>query len=234
MNNEQNEREIEIDLLSLVRALLARWKFILLTAVLFAAAAFIYSKVLVTPRYTASVSMYINNNKTQLSDNLDYNDINASTMLIPTYMELFKSDAVLQPVADKLGNDYEAEDLASMLSLSTSSDTQLVYLNVTSVDSEQAYIIANAIADNAPQMITNIMSGGSIKIIDYAKQPEHSSYPNVPKNTLVGLMLGLILSMGAVVLMELLDTRIKGASDISAMYEDIPILGTVPAIKVQA
>ena len=228
----KNEEYMEIDLFKLLNALLKKWKFIAFTSVFMAIIFFLVNNFLVTPLYKASVKLYVNNNKTALSDNLNYSDINASTMIIPTYTQLFSSQTVLQTVADKLGNKYTTDDLAAMMDITSADETQIISLNITYSDPEIALIVANAIADNAPEKITDIMGGGSIKVVDYAKLPESPCSPNVSKNTLLGFVIGLILSIGLVIITELTDTRIKDADDLKNQYEDIPILGTIPEIRI--
>ena len=53
------------------------------------------------------------------------------------------------------------------------------------------------------------------------------SSPSTSKNTVIGLLVGLVLAVIVNLLRELLDTRIKNEEDLSRRY-DIPILGVIP------
>ena len=56
--------------------------------------------------------------------------------------------------------------------------------------------------------------------------------PNVFKNTVLGLILGFVISIGIAVLIEITDESIREENDIRKLYPDVPIIGTVPEIKV--
>ncbi|MBQ7265049.1 MAG: hypothetical protein IJS61_03035 [Firmicutes bacterium] len=245
MQDNSNQEAMEIDLMEFARLLLSRWKLIALVSVVFAFSAFIFSSFMIKKMYTAKVSFYINNNKTSLSDNLNYSDISASTMLIPTYSKFFKSKKVMGTVADELNKlserekedavntEFTAEGIASMVSISTEDDAQFIYLNVTSTDPNEAWVVANAIMEYAPDIITDLTDGGSIKPIDEAVKPKAPSYPNTKKNTLLGFVLGFLLSCGVIVLSGILDSRIRDVSTLNSMFEQTPVLGMVPSINTE-
>ena len=83
----------------------------------------------------------------------------------------------------------------------------------------------------APDKMTNIVDGGSVKIIDRPLEPEFPSSPNILKNTFLGLVLGFILSASIVVLMELLDSRVRDEDQLRNMF-DLPVLAVIPEIEV--
>ena len=119
-----------------------------------------------------------------------------------------------------------------MISFSSAEDAQILTLTVINPNPEHAYIIANAIADTAPIKATEIMDGSSVKVIDYAEQPLRPFSPTVFKNTVLGLILGFVISIGIAVLIEITDESIREENDIRKLYPDVPIIGTVPEIKV--
>jgi capsular polysaccharide biosynthesis protein len=105
-------------------------------------------------------------------------------------------------------------------------------LEVTNSNPENAYLIANAIADIAPTKIVELMDGSSVKVVDYAELPTVPTSPNVLKNTVIAAVLGFVLSVGIVLLRYLLETNIKGEDDIKRMFPEIPVIGVVPEITI--
>ncbi len=231
MNTETTE-VMDFDFRRILEALLERWKMIVVTTIVLGLCAAVYSMFLVTPLYKASATMYVNNNKNTVSENLSNNDITASLQLVPTVMRIFDSRTTLDEVAKKIDIGYTGNDISRMISFSSAEDAQILTLTVVNQNPEHAYIIANAIADIAPIKATEIMDGSSVKVIDYAEQPEQPFSPNVLKNTFMGLVLGFLISVCVAVLIELTDNSIREESDIKNLYPDIPIIGTVPEIKV--
>jgi capsular polysaccharide biosynthesis protein len=153
-------------------------------------------------------------------------------MLVPTYIELIKSKSVLKTVEEKINTGYTSDQLASMISASEQGDeTQLMVLQVTNSNPENAYLIANAIADIAPTKIVELMDGSSVKVVDYAEMPTEPTSPNVLKNTVIAAVLGLVLSIGIIFLRYILETSIKSEDDIKRMFPNIPVIGVVPEIE---
>lgn len=219
----------EIDISKIFEALLKRIKMIILFTAAFGISAFLISNFVITPKYIASVSMCITNNKSMASDSLDINDVNAGIALVPTYIELMQSYNILSEVAAKTQDlGYTVEDIASMISVSTVDETQIAVVSVVNTNPEHANIIANAIADIVPDRIVSFMEGTSIKVVDNSVLPEEPASPNVKKYTVFGLALGLFLGAALAVLMELLDRTVKSEGDLNSIYENIPVLGIIP------
>ena len=230
--NTENTETMEFDFRRILEAIIDRWKMIVVATVALGLCAALYSLFLITPLYKASATMYVNNNKNTVSENLSNNDITASLQLVPTVMRIFDSRTTLGEVAKKIDLGYTADQISNMISFSSAEDAQILTLTVINPNPEHAYIIANAIADTAPIKATEIMDGSSVKVIDYAEQPLRPFSPNVFNNTVLGLILGFVISIGIAVLIEITDESIREENDIRKLYPDVPIIGTVPEIKV--
>ncbi|MGN1318088.1 MAG: YveK family protein [Lachnospirales bacterium] len=220
---------IDIDIKNLVAAVLSKAKMIVLFAVVFGLSSFLLSEFVIVPKYQTNISMCINNNATVVSGSLDFNDVNASITLVPTYIELLQSNSMLSAVAEKVQElGYTANDIADMISVSTTEETQIISVTVTSTNPEHANIIANAIAETVPDKIVDFMDGTSVRIIDGSTLPDKPASPNVKKNTLLGFILGGIIGIALAVAIELMDNSVKNENDLNNLYPDLPILGVIP------
>ena len=72
-----------------------------------------------------------------------------------------------------------------------------------------------------------IVEGSSVKIVDYAIVPSHKSSPSISRYTLLGLLLGAVVSCGVIVLMELFDEQIRDEDYVRQTF-DLPLLAAVP------
>ena len=227
-----NEQEIEIDFKQLFDALLSRAWMIAAVTLMLCAFAFFYSKFAITPLYEAKSTIYVNSSQNVISNNIETNEISASSMMASVFVEMLKSNAIIDEVKEVSGVSYELDTLRSMISATAVDDTPLMRITVVSPNPKEAVLISNALLDVAPGKMTNIVDGGSVKIIDRPLEPAYPSSPNILNNTLLGLVLGFILSAGIVILMELLDSRIRDEEQIRNMFEDLPVLATIPEIIV--
>lgn len=234
--NENMDETFEIDLKELFELIIARIRLVILVVIMFTVSAYLISVFVITPKYQASARLYVNNNKTSVSQNVTLTDLNTGRELVPLYSEFIESDTVLEQVAAAVSNEtnmpFDADELRKILSSGAVNDTALIEITVTTPSPEVSQIIANAVVDIAPDRITEFMDGSSVKVVDYAKLPEEPVSPNVMKNTLIGFVLGVIISIGMIFVMELMDTRVKNEEDLKKLLE-YPVIGIIPEISVE-
>lgn len=234
--NENMDETFEIDLKELFELIIARIRLVILVVIMFTVSAYLISEFVITPKYQASARLYVNNNKTSVSQNVTLTDLNTGRELVPLYSEFIESDTVLEQVAAAVSNEtnmpFDADELRKILSSGAVNDTALIEITVTTPSPEVSQIIANAVVDIAPDRITEFMDGSSVKVVDYAKLPEEPVSPNVMKNTLIGFVLGIIISIGMIFVMELMDTRVKNEEDLKKLLE-YPVIGIIPEISVE-
>lgn len=224
-------KAVEIDLRVLLSALVRKIWLIILCMVLLGAATFAGTKVLITPKYQASVSVYVNSIRTNADGStatLTYTDLNTAQRLVSTYVNILTSDRVLTSVASELDTVLTPEEIRPMITAEPLNNTEVFQVRVSNTDPALAAEIANAIAHVAPEEIAQIVTGSATKIIDYAKVPTEPYAPNTARNTLLGVLGGILLAVVIVVLQVLLDVRIHDETDL-AKLSDAPILGRIPS-----
>jgi len=219
---------MELDLKQLLLLLRRNIWLILLVTCIGLIAAFTISKFLITPLYSTSTTMYVNTyTQNQDISSTDMNDINVAKSLSETYMVLVKSDAVLDKVVLELGDGYTTKNLIDMVTCSSVNNTEIFSIKVTDPDPQKAALIANTIADTTKDEIIRVFETGSVKVVDLAKVPKSPSSPNIVLNTLVGTILGFIISILYVVIRNSFDLSVKGEEDLKSHY-NVPILGIIP------
>lgn len=222
----------EIDLRRLGSALLKRAWVIVLCAVIVAAAVFVYSKNFITPQYRTNISIYVNNSNKGQNGGISSSDLATSQRLVATYIDVLKSDLVLDQVAQQLKLNIPASALRGMLKAESPEGTEVLTVYVSNADKLLAAQIANAIADVAPGAIAEIVVGSSAKIIDRAKVPNAPYSPNNTNNALIGALIGVIIAVAGICLRELLDVRIKDEEDLARICA-APVLGNIPDFNTQ-
>ena len=205
--------EIEIDLLELIRVILSKlWLVILVTAlgVGIAAAATIF---FMKPIYKSTSTMYVLTKSTSITS---LADIQMGTQLTQDYMVVISSRPVLEKVIDNLGLDMNYEGLKSFLEIT-----------VTNNDAFLAKKIVDEVADVSAAKMAEVMETQAPNIMDYGTVPEAPSGPSLIKNSLIGAIVGFVLICGLLVLFYLLNDTIKTADDIEK-YLGLNTLGLIP------
>lgn len=220
--------EVEIDLIRLLFACLRKWWIFVIFCILGAGVAFAYSAYYLTPLYDSSISLYVNNRMDRGdSEYVSTSDMSASRSLVSTYITISRSDRVLTRVSEALDNQFSTAYLKSVVSAKQQGQTELFTVTVTTTDPQRSSLIANAIADVFPSVLSDIVEGSSAKVIDYGKVPTKKSFPDNTKNTLIGLLIGFVIA-GIIVLINFVtDVRVMDEEDLSAIC-DYPLLGQIP------
>ncbi|WKY46457.1 Wzz/FepE/Etk N-terminal domain-containing protein [Eubacteriaceae bacterium ES3] len=229
-NTEQND-ELEIDLLKLIKALWHKAWLLVLVSFIFGGGALAYTYLYVDPLYESSAQMYVNNNGLSFDTSalsISSTDITASKSLVDTYMVILKSRQMLNEVIADAQLDLTYDELVEMITAASVDSTEVFEILVTDTDPYRAELIANTIAEDLPERISSIVEGSSARIVDYAVVPAAKSSPNLFKYTLMGALVGFVLSAGLIIIIELSDTTIREEDYLVTNYTDIPLLAIIP------
>lgn len=221
----QDDLNAEIDLRQIFSILWHKAWLIVLVTIFFGAVTFAITYFFITPMYTASVTLYVNNSSK--AETLTSSDLSVSRSLVDTCVTIIQSPTVMEKVAEESDLDINSADILSMLTAGAVSNTEIFKISISNESPETAAEIANAIADVAPEEIEEIVEASSIKVINYATVPTQRSSPSYSRNTAIGAGIGFALIVIIVVLVELLDVRIKTEEDLEKMF-DLPVLGAIP------
>jgi capsular polysaccharide biosynthesis protein len=216
--------EDTIDLLELALGLLEHWKLIAVTAVTGAVLMALYTFFLVTPMYKATATIYVVSRNDSV---LNFSDLQVGSELTSDYIKVFEMWEVHEKVISNLDLDYTYTNMASMLSVTNTSDTRMLDITVTNPDPEGAAAIANEYADVGAKYISEKMKTDEPTLMSSARVPENPFSPNKAKNILLGFVVGFVLACGVVVVRILLDDTYKTAEDIRK-YAGLVVLASVP------
>lgn len=231
--NKPEPAQEEEDTISITRLLQAVWKRILwvIAAVVIAvAASAIITQFFITPQYQASCWLFVNtfsSDSSYTQNQISATQLQAATQLANTYIQMLRSETVLNDVSGELGGAYSPQQLSQMISASAITDTQILVITVTHPDPEQAAQIANAVAQVAPASIQSFVEGSSVTVPQYASVPTAPSSPSMSRNLMIGFLVGLVVGVGAALVAYFLDTRVTQQDNLSEIY-GYPLLGIIP------
>lgn len=227
----KNQDEVEIDVGRLFGAVWHNFVFVIFGILAGGVIALVLTVFLIHPTYRASFSSYVNNHSaSDVASTLTNGDTTAAQSLAYTYAKIISSQSVLKEAAQKTGLDYPYEDgLGRFVQTSVEDNTQLVSVDVTMGNAEEAYKLAKAIEEVAPSYVSNVVEGSSMKIVAQAQMPTHRYSPHIKKNVAIGAVLGFLLMVLFYVVRELMDKRVKNAEDLEELF-DVPVIGTIPDI----
>ncbi|GLB79390.1 capsular polysaccharide biosynthesis protein CpsC [Streptococcus alactolyticus] len=224
--NSNDNASIEIDVLYLLRKLWSRKFFIIFIALVVGTIALLGSVFLIKPKYTSTTRIYV---VSRTEDDITNQDLQAGSYLVKDYQEVITSNEVLSSVIDKEKLSLTPNELSSMISVTIPTDTRVISISVEDDNAQEATTIANTVREVAAEKIKAVTKVNDVTTLEAAEVPKEPSSPNIKRNTLIGVIAGGVLAVISIIILEVLDDRVRRPEDIEDVL-GLPLLGIVPDI----
>jgi len=226
----KEQEKFEIDVFQLVKVLWKRKFLIVLTAIIAGLVAFAYSSFVIKPQYTSTTRIYVVNRNQADKPGLTNQDLQAGAYLVKDYREIILSQDVLEKVVADQKLTMDAKTLGRKVSVTVPADTRIVSISVRDGNPEEASRIANALREEAAQKIISVTRVSDVTTLEEARPATSPSSPNIRRNTMIATIAGVGFVTIIVLLVELLDDRVKRPEDIEEVMH-ISLLGVIPNLE---
>lgn len=229
-SNANSKDYYVIDLVHVVKYVWHRIWIVAVTGVLAAAIAFSFAAFVITPTYSSSIMLYVNNSSFTVGDlgfSISSSEISAAQSLVKTYTVLLKNRTTLEKIIDETKVNYTWEELYEKIEAAPVNETEIMEVTVTTNDPYESEKIANGIAKILPKRVSEIVEGSSMEVVDSAIANNKKVAPSITKYTAIGFVLGVLLSVALLVVLALLDNTIHDEEYILNNY-GYPILAKIP------
>lgn len=223
--NQQRTDVIEINLKEIGDALAQRIVLLVMTGLLFAAAAFAGTKLFIAPEYQSTTKIVVLTK--QEDGNLTNSDLQASSLLTKDYAELVRSRTVIENVIAQLQLSENYESVLEKMEVSSLTDTRMLSITVTDEDPYEAARIADTVREEASAHIQQVMDTKAVNVVDTANIPTNPCSPNIKKNTILAGITGVLLAILLISIQVLTDDTIKTAADVEK-YLGLSVLESIP------
>ncbi len=222
---EQSNDESEINIIELFYVIKSKLLIIILTALVFGIGAGVFTHYMITPMYSSSSSVYVLSKEAVIS----YSDFMVGTSLTSDYMEMIKSDTVMERVLNNLGleDELSVSQLREGISISNPTDTRMLNITAVNKDPRLAKAIADEVAEVSVQRISEIMDVEEPNIYEHGKISEYPISPNLKKNVFIAGMLGAVIAAAIFIVLHLMDDRIHSPEDVEK-YLKLNVLAAIP------
>ena len=226
----KEQEKFEIDVFQLVKVLWKRKFLIVLTAIIAGLAAFAYSSFVIKPQYTSTTRIYVVNRNQADKPGLTNQDLQAGAYLVKDYREIILSQDVLDKVVKDQSLTIDARTLGKKISVTVPAETRIVTISVRDGNPEEASRIANALREVAAQKIISVTRVSDVTTLEEARPATSPSSPNIRRNTMMATIAGVGFVTIIVLLVELLDDRVKRPEDIEEVMH-LSLLGVIPNLE---
>ena len=228
MMKEQDR--IEIDVVQMLKVLWKRKLIIALAAIISGGIAFGYSSFVIKPEFTSTTRIYVVNRNQGDKPGLTNQDLQAGSYLVKDYREIILSQDVLEKVVADQKLNIDAKTLARKVQVTVPADTRIVSISVRDRKPEEASRIANTLREVAAEKIIAVTRVSDVTTLEEARPAQSPSSPNIRRNTILGFGAGAGLVIVVVLIIELLDDRVKRPEDIEEVMH-LSLLGVIPNLE---
>ena len=215
-------KEIKIDLGRIIKALIAKW-YLMAIAGFILAGMFFFLRTSITQTYSASVSLY----------SAAYGSVSESTQVakvMQSYASVITSNKISERAASILGdNTITGSYIKSIIGVSFSDDSPILYISASDSNGTRAVAIANAVAEAFIIEAQNLTGSEGVRILDKATEAYEISL-GVRRYTVLGFLGGAIIMAIVIVLSEILSDRVYRVED-AELDGKLEIIGIIPNQK---
>lgn len=227
--NPAVEEESVIDLRELFFLVLKNFWLILIITVVITIGVGLFTQFGLDKKYESSTTITVFTNLEEVNQSTE--TLRVSTLLAERFAVIADLDAVLVPVSEQLADDYNIElkpsQLRKLFSVSPINNLDIIKLTVTYTDPEIAAYLANNITQETIRIYEETWgANGNVKVFDKATVNDKPVSPNLLLNTVIGFIVGAILSVGLVLFKELFNRKVRSQKDVESL--GITYLGNVP------
>lgn len=217
----------EIDLLELLGIVIRKWWLILIFVVIAGGTSYYVTTEMITPIYEAKATLFIGKEADLLSE-FSLTDLQVDNKLVVDYRELLKTRLVTEEVIEELGlQNVSTNQIVSMLSVSTISESRFIYIRFKDADPEIAAAIANKLSEVLVKVVAEVIGINNVQIVDAAIVPFGPISPSLRMNVAIAVVLGGMVALFLIFILHLLDNTIKKEEELEKKL-GVPVLGVIP------
>ena len=220
--NELND-EVEIDLSQLLKLLKKNIRLIIILALVGIIIAASATTFLISKKYQSQGSVLLKADV--VNGSLDSTQVNTNKMMVNNYVKLLQGNNIQDQVAKNL--NITSAEVRSSLNITNTTDTQIIEISSTTVDPGLSKRIVDETISVFTTLIQEKLDVTNVTIVDQPEVNPNPVSPSMVKNVIIGAVVGIVISLGYLLLTYLLDTKIKNGEQ-AEQYLGVPLLGIVP------
>ncbi len=214
-----------------VRLIRRFWAWALLCAIVGAGLMGVVTHFLIPDQYTSSAKLHIQNGNLS-TEYISTGNLAAAQTLVDSTRVIFNSDFALEKAAALLDDGTTTNELAASLSFGSTSNNEAVIIQATAEDPATAFLYCSAIVAVSPEVMSELYEVAKVKVLDEASLPVVPSAPNMVQNCLAGGVAGALILIIAVLVFQMMDTRIGNEAEFKQRMDDLMVLGEIPSFAM--
>lgn len=203
---------------------------LILIPILACISAFVFSKYMITPTYTASSQIFIATKAPQEGQTSVYSEqLKSNVQLINTFNTILKSSRTIEKVKQSLELDTPTAQLAKAMQIQSEKDSLVFTVSFIDRDPEKATKIVNALTKAYQEDIPQLITSNKVIVLEQASIPTVPSSPKLAINMIMALIIALVIDVIFSLMILLFRNTINSEKDLEDL--DLNMMGTIPMMK---
>ena len=156
---------------------------------------------------------------------ISVSDLQVNHELSSDYMVILKSRPVLNRIISDLDVDMTYDQLYNSTTISTIDDTRIIKITVKNTNAQIAADLANQLVDRGVDTVEEIESKQPYTV-EKAVVDNNKINTSNKKVLLMGMLLGLVASIGGLFIQFMLNDKVRSADDIEKLL-GVPVLAGI-------
>lgn len=214
-----HREELDLDIYSLIRAMIKDWLMILTAGLLGVILAYFMAEMAYTPEYTTSMTFIVSSKGATSS----LSDTSAANAMAETFGEVLNSRLLKEKVKEELNLGY----MPGTIETSVVNETNLMTLKVSASSPEHSFKIMKSVLNNYTEITDLVMSNVVLDVLEAPQVPSAPSNP-ISRNSMMKqyAFYGMILMALLLAVIDYLKDNIKNEKDVEKKL-DTPLFGTI-------
>lgn len=198
------------------------WIIIVITAITTSLGVYKVSKL--QPSYVATAKVFIGKSD-DLLEIYTQQEMESYSQFLTTFTEISRIDGFYDEVLKKNNINKTSTEVASAINFSSSANVPIINLSYSSWTDEQMAEALDAVCEEFLSKVKEKIPNAVPSILNNAKVS--TIYPNKTKLPIMTFAVGIVLSIGLILVLDYLDTRVTCKKELEKIIP-VPVLGTIP------
>lgn len=228
-NTASEPKGLEVNVLLLLKTVLAKWWILVISTVLCAAIGWGISVITTDPTYTTNLS-FTTYNKAAV-DVVSSSDINSSIMMTNTFKYILEGRPMRETVAKSCSFPVTADQLSKYVTVNTQADTNIIIVNVTTNNPDHSYEIASGIAKHYQDIVDYAYPNATLQIYEKPFKPTtHDPQLSLMRFAAIGGVIGFALAFILIFVINASRDTVQTSDDIQLKL-DSKLLGSISTVR---
>lgn len=219
-------QEENINLSEFFDVIKRKYKLIGIITAVFVIVSIILSFFVITPKYQVEEKLFVGKAESKINHSYDNNEVQMYQNLLSTYSDVIMTNDLVQTALNESGINLQAKNVIKSLQVTPKPNTQIIDIIYDDTNPQRAVNVIEGITKVFIKKSKELIPNSNVQVIERANYPSNPVSPNKILYILIAFILGVLVGIGAALLLEFMDNTFRSKDDLEKAL-GLPVIGTI-------